>query len=286
MWSYYFVRGLGQVLSWLPFRWWYGLGRLLSALLEWPLRYRRRVIDRNLAIAFPQASKGQRTQWRRAFYRNFVHILVETVKSLSVSRRAIQRRMTLENRAVLENLHRQGKGLILVMGHQCNFEWVAMSMPLLVPQRCYAVYHPLKSKTFNRVVVHIRERFGLRLFPMKNTYPFMLENPDPAPLYIFMADQAPHKGRIRYRAPFFGVDTPVHLGVENLAQRCDLAVVFIDVFRSHPGHYRIVPRLLFDEVKDLPRYTVTDAHVQALENLIRQDPPNWLWSHNRWKNAG
>jgi KDO2-lipid IV(A) lauroyltransferase len=285
MWSYYLVRGLGYALSLLPFSFWYALSRFFAVLLEKPLRYRQQVINKNLDIAFPQASKSQRKRWRQGFYRHFTHILFETLKSLSISRQRMQRRMTLENREILEKLHRQGKGVMMVMGHQGNFEWVAMSMPLLVPQKCYAVYHPLKSTAFNRLIVHIRQRFGLTLFPMKNTYPFMLENPDPKPLYIFMADQAPHKGRIRYRAPFFGVETPVHLGVENLAQRCDLAVVFIDVFRKRPGHYRIVPRLLYEQVEDLPRYTVTKAHVNALENLIRQDPPNWLWSHNRWKNV-
>ncbi|MDZ7847258.1 MAG: hypothetical protein U5L96_11040 [Owenweeksia sp.] len=77
----------------------------------------------------------------------------------------------------------------------------------------------------------------------------------------------------------------MHLGAENLARKCDLAVVFIEVDRVKRGYYEVAAHLLFEEVKDLPPYQVTDAHVQALENMIQRKPENWLWSHKRWKHA-
>ena len=133
--------------------------------------------------------------------------------------------------------------------------------------------------------MQIREQFGLRLYPMENTYPFMLNNPEPAPLYVFMADQSPHKGKIKYRANFLNQSTPVHLGVENLAKKCDLAVVFIDIQRVKRGYYEVTAELLYEDVKNTAQYEVTDTHVRALEKVIQKKPEDWLWSHRRWKYA-
>ena len=120
---------------------------------------------------------------------------------------------------------------------------------------------------------------------MEDTYPFMLNNEDPAPLYVFMADQSPHRGKIKYRTPFLNQDTPVHLGVENLSKKCDLAVVFIDISRVKRGFYEVEAHLLFEDVQATADKEVTDTHVKALEKLIQKDPANWLWSHKRWKYA-
>lgn len=135
------------------------------------------------------------------------------------------------------------------------------------------------------MVVQIREQFGLELFDMKETYPFMLSNQDPAPLYVFMADQSPHRGKIKHYAPFFGVPTPVHLGVENLSKKCDLAVAFVKTHRVDRGRYELEAELLFDDVQHLDDFEITHRHVEVLENLIREHPDDWLWSHKRWKHA-
>lgn len=275
----------GRLISFLPFRLLYGLSNFIAWLLGEVIHYRQEVIDQNLERSFPDKNRQERAAIRKEFYRNFSDILVESFKSLSISEKELRKRFTMRNPELFQKLKDQEKGLILVMGHQTNFEWVAMAIPLLVPQNCYAVYHPLKNSRFNKLIVRIREQFGLRLFKMKDTYPFMLNNPDPAPLYVFMADQSPHRGKIKYRTQFLNQDTPVHLGVENLSKNCDLAVVFIDIFRGKRGHYEIVPHLLYEDVKNTADKEVTDRHVGALEKLIEKNPGHWLWSHKRWKYA-
>lgn len=283
--AYYFALFWAQLFSRLPFVLLYRISDGLAWLMEHLIAYRRSVIEHNLSRAFPEQSAETRKRWRRAFYRNFSDIILESFKSLHISERSLRRRLVLRNPAIFEDLRQRGRGCIVVMGHHTNFEWTAMGLPLLLKQDCFAVYHPLKNPLFNQKIVAIRERFGLKLFPMKATYPFMLNNKSSAPAYIFMADQSPHKGKIRYRANFFGQATPVHLGVENLALQCDLAVVFIALERVKRGYYEISAELLFESTQALAPYTVTDRHLASLEATIRRDPPQWLWSHKRWKHA-
>jgi KDO2-lipid IV(A) lauroyltransferase len=275
----------GKLLALLPLSVLYVLSDGLYFILKYLVQYRKAVIMKNLAIAFPEKTKAEHEKIRSGFYRNFADILIEAIKSLSISRSKMKKRFRLRNPEVFEDLYANGKGVMMVMGHYANFEWTAMNIPLWVPHPCFAVYHPLKNQHFNKTIVQIREQFGLQLFEMKNTYPFMLNNPEERPLYVFMADQSPHRGKIKYYAPFFGVDTPVHLGVENLAKKCDLAVVFVSTHRMGRGDYELEARLLFEDAQQTEEYEITHKHMKVLEDIIREQPEDWLWSHKRWKHA-
>ncbi|WP_417591992.1 lysophospholipid acyltransferase family protein [Owenweeksia hongkongensis] len=283
--GYYLAVAFGWLISILPFRILYIISDFISFVMQHIFKYRKEVIMGNLSKAFPVKSENELNRIRFAFYRNFADLIVESFKSLTISEKTLRKRFKLNNPELFEKLYAKDKGVLLVMGHYTNFEWTAMSMPLLVPHPSFAVYQPLNNKRFSRKVVSIREQFGLELYSMNNTYPFMLNNPVKAPLYIFMADQSPHKGKIKYYTEFLNQNTPVHLGVENLAKKCDLAVVFIDIQRVKRGFYEVTAHLLFEDVKNTEPYEVTNTHVKALEKVIKKKPEDWLWSHRRWKHA-
>ncbi len=283
--GYYLAIALGWLISLLPFTLLYLFSDFLSWLMFRVLKYRKSVIQSNLQNAFPEKSEHEREKIRKAFYKNFADLIVESFKSLTISERIMRQHFSLKNPEVFENLRQKNKGVIMVMGHYTNFEWTATSIPLLVQNTCFAVFHPLSNHRFSNKIVQIREQFGLKLFPMKNTYPFMLNNENTAPLYVFMADQSPQKSKIKYRTPFLNQNTPVHLGVENLAKKCDLAVVFIDIQRVKRGTYEVEAQLLFEDAVNTQPYEITDTHVRALEKVIIKKPEDWLWSHRRWKHA-
>ncbi len=283
--GFYLAMGLGWIISILPFRVLYIFSDFLRFFMQHVISYRKEVIMQNLRNSFPEKGEEELEAIRSRFYKNFADLIVESFKSLTINERTLKKHFVLKNPEVFENLRQKNKGVIMVMGHYTNFEWTAMSIPLWVKNNCFAVYHPLSNKYFSRKIVQIREQFGLKLYPMENTYPFMLNNPDPAPLYVFMADQSPHAGKIKYRANFLNQSTPVHLGVENLARKCDLGVVFIDIQRIKRGYYEVTAELLFEDVQNTAQYEVTDTHVRALEKVIQKKPEDWLWSHRRWKYA-
>ncbi len=283
--GFYIAMFFGYAISWLPFSLLYLFSDFITFLLKYIVRYRKRVIMDNLRSSFPEKSEAELHKIRSKFYKNFSDMIVEAFKSLTVSEKTMHKHYRLNNPEVFTDLQQKGKGVIMVMGHYANFEWTAMFMPKLVTHNCFAVFQPLRNKYFNRQIIAIRERFGLKLFPMSDTYEFMLNNPSKTPLYVFMADQSPMKSRIKYTTPFLNQQTPVHLGVENLSKKCGLAVVFIEVNRYKRGHYEVNAELLFEDVKDLPQYEVTDTHVKALEKIIIKKPEDWLWSHKRWKHV-
>jgi KDO2-lipid IV(A) lauroyltransferase len=102
-------------------------------------------------------------------------------------------------------------------------------------------------------------------------------------LYGFIADQTPAKTQIEYYTTFLNQETPVFLGIEKIAAKYDMPVVFFNVRKVRRGYYNLTIELLFDSARDLPKYLVTDTHVKRLEQIIKEKPEYWLWTHRRWK---
>ncbi|OZI06025.1 hypothetical protein BWI93_22350 [Siphonobacter sp. BAB-5385] len=98
-----------QVISRLPLTVLYWFSDFLFVLIYYVFGYRKQVVLGNLAAAFPEKSEAERQAIAKKFFRNFCDLMVETVKSLTISRESIARRMKLENSEVLHSLIHQKK---------------------------------------------------------------------------------------------------------------------------------------------------------------------------------
>jgi KDO2-lipid IV(A) lauroyltransferase len=123
------------------------------------------------------------------------------------------------------------------------------------------------------------------LIPMKHIIREIIDNrrKNIRILYGFIADQTPAKPDIRYYTAFLNQETPVFLGIEKIAAKYDMAVVFFNVQKIRRGYYSLTIELLFESTRGLPEYEVTETHVKRLEELIRKNPECWIWTHRRWK---
>lgn len=85
-----------------------------------------------------------------------------------------------------------------------------------------------------------------------------------------------------------------HGEIKEIAKRfyshlCDLLVEII--YQSGMGGDEISRRVRYNNPEIIEKYfnegkhvaAVTDAHIDELEKLIRDQPEYWLWSHRRWK---
>jgi KDO2-lipid IV(A) lauroyltransferase len=99
----------------------------------------------------------------------------------------------------------------------------------------------------------------------------------------FLSDQTPVRSEIKYWTTFLNQDTPVYLGTEKIASKYDMAVVFFNIQKIRRGYYNLNIELLYEHATGIPEYQITETHIKRLEEIIRQNPENWIWSHRRWK---
>ena len=276
--------GLLYLLSLLPYFILYLIADVLFFFIYYIVHYRRKVVQQNLANAFPEKSLAERQVIEKKYFRFLADLIVETVKLYTLSEKETIKRVEVRDGALLQNAaYRQGKSIIAAVGHYGNWESGCLRMGLVKERKCIIAYKPLSNLTYNHFFLKLRSRFGAIMVPMKSTFRTVVAHRKEVTLTVLAGDQTPSREETNYFTNFLNQPTAVFLGVEKLAKATDSLVVFCDVRRVKRGYYSCTFVPLFDNPKLTAEYEITNAHVQYLENVIREEPQYWLWSHRRWK---
>ena len=250
------------------------------------LRYREKIVRKNLAASFPEKDKHWLRMTEIKFYHNFTNNIAEIVKMFSISKRMMRKRMQFTNteEAVIKQFQ-AGRSVMVYIGHLGNWEWIS-SFPLWINRdhKCH-VYHTLKNKVFDRLMYRLRGRFGSENIEMHHTLRTIIERRNEGKVFTIgtISDQVPTWSDIRHWTTFLNQNTPVLSGNERFARKFGMAVVYMDCTKVRRGHYRIECKLLSEDATNCPEYQLTDMYFKLLEENIRRKPELWLWSHNRWK---
>jgi KDO2-lipid IV(A) lauroyltransferase len=201
-----------------------------------------------------------------------------------MSGRQIRKRFQVENPEVLSRLKAEKKDIIAVFGHYNNWEWT-IGIPYYTDYKCITIYKPLKNKYFDKFINGLRRQYGVFLTPMSFVLREIIDgrNKGINTLYGFISDQIPSREDINYWTRFLNQDTAVFLGVEKIAAKYDMAVLFFWHQKIRRGYYKMKIEVLFEHAAGLPGHLITEAHVKRLEEIIREEPQYWIWSHRRWK---
>lgn len=284
---YNVLYGLWYAVSSMPLWIHYIFSTMLSALLYHVLRYRRKVVHRNLTESFPTYSKSQIWRIERSFYLHFCDIIVESIKYFSISRKQMMKRMQFKGLDLIEESCRNGHSCGVFLGHYGNWEWVSSLQLWIDPSvgKCVQLYHPLENKAFDRLMGYIRERMGSTNIPVEQSLRHIVKyRNEGIPLVIgFIADQVPLWNNIHYWTDFLNHKTCCFTGAERIIRMMDMDVYYMHIERVSRGHYVAEFRRLMQGSKDAPDNKITELYTRALEDNIKEAPAYWLWSHRRWK---
>ena len=279
-----------RALALLPLGALYVISDGVALLLRHVVRYRRKVVRKNLAESFPDKSAAELRDIERRFYRNFADYIFETVKLLHISDKEMSRRMVFENIELVDRLLGEGRSIAVYFSHCGNWEWApSITLHTAFPPDHGAVYgqvyRPLRNRWFDAMMLRIRSRFGSHSYPKKTVLRDLIkEKRTGLPAMVgFMSDQKPSHGDTIHVVSFLNHPTAVITGTETLARRLDMAAIYWDMEKVSRGHYKITNRLISDRLADEPQYNITDRYAAMLEKTIMRDPAVWLWSHKRWK---
>jgi KDO2-lipid IV(A) lauroyltransferase len=297
-----------QLASRLPFWALHRISDIGFILIYHGFRYRRRVVRENLAFACPDRSPGERLRIERLFYRNFTDTLIETVKGFSISREEIRSRIRLANPERVRELWDRQVNIAGISSHLANWEFLAQALAMEFGHHCYGVYKPLKSQKMNDAVVRSRERFGIKMIPMK-TVRKVVQTPHDRPYLLgLLSDQAPHDYEKAFQVSFLGQPTYVVPGPGILTVQLGLTPIWGWMRRSGRSRFEWgIEELSMDlpkggfsaedqvQIERISRvHGVTSEQAaralaliqrfsEKLELQIKMAPQDWLWSHRRWK---
>ena len=277
--------GLGFIhaLSYLPFSVLYLISDFFYLLIYRVFKYRIKVTRNNLKKAFPHLSDNEIIGLEKKFYKHFCDLVVETVKSFSISEAVLKNRMRSTNIDLLNSYLKQGKSVLAITGHYGNWEWAAMSLALQSSIPTYGLYMPLKNKVFNRSLINSRSRFGVRLVSVKEVSEKMTELMNTQCVWGFIVDQSPSKPEKAYWTTFLNQETGVSKGTERYARSNNMVVLFGKITKLKRGYYTLTYHPVCEQASTFSEGGISIAHTQFLEEIIKQEPAYWLWTHKRWK---
>jgi KDO2-lipid IV(A) lauroyltransferase len=260
--------GLASVIGWLAFR---------------VFPYRAELVHHNLKLAFPELDEAALRRTMRDYYAGFAQMLVEIVKSAKMPPEEIRRRVRIVNLDGPRQLLTQGKSVLLVAAHQCNWEWMLLGLSLELGYPLDAAYKPLVNPWAEREMKTVRSRFGCRMIPAKELLPDIIKRRGITRAVAMVADQEPTTSEHKHWTRFLNRDTAFYMGPEEIARVTRLPVFFIAMRRVSRGFYEMAFEPLAMPEEKLPPGELTERYARRVEQQIHSGPPDWPWSHKRWK---
>lgn len=271
-------------MSKFPFWALYLLSDFLYILIYYVLGYRKKVVFKNLKNSFPDKSESEIYAIAKAFYKYLPDILVETIKMVSIRKEEIIKRIELLNPEEVYRHFEEQKGVIGVTAHYGNWELGIYRLSLMTEQPRLVIYKPLNNKDFDGIFNRIRTRFGATMVPMKQILRHIVRLKNTAHISMFVADQTPVYQDSDYFMSFLNQEALVYTGTERIARLTNNPVVFCEIGRKKKrGYYFCKFTTLVEKPSEYAEHEITQIHNKFTEEIIKKNPPYWLWSHNRWK---
>ncbi|MBX9851430.1 MAG: lysophospholipid acyltransferase family protein [Cytophagaceae bacterium] len=272
-----------KILSKLPFPILYLISDFLYLMTYHIFKYRMKVVRGNLKAAFPEKSEKEINAITRKFYRNLCDLVVEILKTLSLSEKELTKRVLINNIEIPLKYLSAGQSIIVLTGHLYNWEWLLSACMVKGKFPIDAIYKPLSSKFSDKLMLKIRSKFGATPVAMNDTLREQVKKKNIPHTLAMVADQTPLKNEIQHWVKFFNQDTPYYVGADKIGKMLGMPVFFAGMKKIKRGHYEIYFKKIAEAPYQGEGFPVTDQFNKMLEEEIRKEPAGWLWSHRRWK---
>ncbi|MFP4025282.1 MAG: lysophospholipid acyltransferase family protein [Thiohalospira sp.] len=267
----------------IPFWFLYQFSNLLAFLFYYLFQYRKKVILTNLRNSFPEKSEKEIKKIARKTYRNLTDIIIESIKGFTISEKQIKKRFKIVNPEILNEYFYNGQSVIGVTGHYGNWEWGAIAGSLQIKHKAIAIYKPLTNKYIDRFLKRIRAENGTLLKSIYKTSETFKKYKNQVCIFILVADQSPSTIKKAYWVDFLNQDTACLHGPEKHARNNNYPLIFLKIQRIKRGYYELTAEKLIEKPDDTNEGEITQTYMHKLEEIIKEKPENWLWSHKRWK---
>jgi KDO2-lipid IV(A) lauroyltransferase len=265
-----------------------------SALGGWLGRnvfYRTGISNRardNLAHAYPEKSDAEREAIIVEMWDNLGRTIAEYAHLSQFKLKGDNPRLTVTGTEHSDAAIASGKGVIFISGHFANWEM----MPFTAHQLGYEsgeVYRPLNNPYVDRWMVRQRMENGPAQQIAKGAQGtkriFTLLRGGKS--ILLLADQKTNEG---LPAPFFGRDAMTTPAPAALALKLGAIILPASNERLGGARFRMTvhPPVEFTPSGDHDRdiHQLTILITEAIEQMVRYRPSQWLWIHRRWPKEG
>ena len=187
----------------------------------------------------------------------------------------------IEDEANLDLIINGKKPVIFVSGHFSNFELMSMeitkkNIPLAT------IYRPLNNLFLNPFMEYLRKKYICKnqiqkgIKGVKDTIEFINNNTSIA----LMIDQRVSEGeKINFfNKPAFTTTLPAQL-----SKKFNMDIIPVYIERNSDNSFKIEFQKRIKPEEFQNKFALTEKMNQILEEMIKRNPKQWIWTHDRWK---
>lgn len=285
--AYLIIRLFGLIVISLPLKLNFILGRAIGILGYYLLKKKRRLVKKNLKMAF--ANSFSLKEIERIAKKAFVSLALNITEALYIPRidfRYINKHIRIENQKYLDAALQKGNGVILLAYHMGNWELANITCGLqgyiykvLVNEQRY----PLVNELLNRY----RESKGCKTISRGVALREILRALKLNEVVAMVGDQGGREGRL---SNFFGLPTSTPTGFIRFAQNTGASIIPAIIVRERRFYHRIILEKPIeresaedanDDQRNLEHYLAESNRI--LERFVCLYPQEYFWFYKVWK---
>jgi KDO2-lipid IV(A) lauroyltransferase len=285
--AYLGLRTISMVMHWFPVNVNLVTARLFGAVWYFCDKPHRERAMANLQRCFPEMTEQQRDRVARRSVQHMFMLGVEMLFTTRLIRLDTWRNYVQINdiKKTLELMIDPNRGLIMLTGHYGNWEILGYVMATLGFQTT-SVARPLDNPYINDWVFDVRERHGQKVLRKKGATNEITQLLEEKATVAFVADQ--NAGSKGIFVDFFGRKASTYKSIGLLAMHYEVPIVvgyarrIKDRFHFHLVMHDVIWPRDWKNQNDPLRY-ITQRYTRAIEDFVREEPDQYLWSHRRWR---
>lgn len=253
------------------------LGRILYKLDR---KHRDRT-EWNLRLAFPDWPQSRIESTAYEVFCHFGRVAGDFLRSPKRSPEEVLASIEVHGTENFDAALAKGRGVLAITGHFGNWERMAHFFVATGRKMC-VVARDANQEGVQQKVMDIRTSVGLDVLSRGSSAREILSRLRKNEVIAMLPDQNASDAFV----PFFGHLCGTVLGPAVLHERTGAPILPIFCWRTGPGRYEalVKPALEFPN-QSATREDMMAAIMAELESVIKEHPEQYLWMHDRWKEA-
>ena len=182
-----------------------------------------------------------------------------------------------------ELIEQFGNG-VMIGAHFSNWEW-AFGIFCGAGYKTACIVRPLRDPRMNKVIDDFRSATGVETIEKKDAATQSIKALRDGKILAMLIDQSTRKNGVP--TTFFGQPCWSTVGPAMLALRAKVPIYPMSLSRDDQGFYtfEILPPIKAKSTGNLSQdiLRITQECQDTIEEIIRLNPEQWMWIHDRWK---
>jgi len=250
-----------------------------------PLFRSKTIISKNINFAFPNINSSDEKKIIKGMWSNYGRTFAEYVFLNKFSKNSPEQLVSIQGKDILDKIKEKNESVVFVSGHFANFELMAMQLSNH-GINLSAIYRPLNNIFLNPLMEYLRIKYICPSQIKKGRAGMreILKKIQEKHSIALMIDQRVTEGEkvLFFNQPAYTTTIPAQIALKFKSK-----IVPISLKRISDVKFNMVVEKPIDvERSENQNKDILDISIKlnsVMENMIKNNPDQWIWSHNRWK---